>query len=225
MKISFIIPSLNEEKAIGKVIDEIKSLNFKSSSYEILIIDGNSVDNTRQIAKSKGAKVIIEARKGYGRAYKTGFKEAKGDIIITGDADCTYPFKDSKKFIMLLNKNNLEFITTNRFFYMDKKAMSLSHKFGNFILTFVLRALFFLNIKDSQSGMWIFKKEILNDLNLTSDGMPLSEEIKIEAFSKVVSKEIPIIYRAREGDVKLNTLRDGALNLFFLFKKRFLLRK
>ena len=82
--------------------------------------------------------------------------------------------------------------------------------------------LFRMHIKDSQSGMWIFRREILHKIELTSDGMPLSEEIKIEAWWKdLKAKEVPIVYRMRKGVAKLQSWQDGMRNLKFLFKKRF----
>ena len=78
-----------------------------------------------------------------------------------------------------------------------------------------------MKIKDSQSGMWIFRREILRELELKSDGMPFSEEIKIEAWRRGFAfREIPIKYRKRMGEVKLNTWKDGLRNLLFIIKKR-----
>ena len=220
--ISIVMPALNEELSIGKTIDEIPVIELQKRNYnvEILVIDGYSRDKTVEIAKSKGAKVILSKR-GYGRQYKIGFKQAKGDIIVTGDSDLTYPFRDVPKFIECLETNNLDFITTNRFAKLKKGSMTISHRFGNMILTIVTNILFGVNIRDSQSGMWIFKREILNKLRLRSNGMPLSQEIKIDAFRKVKSKELPIVYRDRVGEVKLNTIKDGFRNMSHLFLKLF----
>lgn len=185
------------------------------------MIDGDSTDNTKSIAEKLGAKVITEKRKGYGRAYKTGFKHAIGDIIITADGDYTYPMTIIPELIETLQKKNLDFITTNRFKYRDKNSIRHLHKIGNWILTLTTRALFSIDIKDSQSGMWIFKKKILKDLTLTSDGMPFSEEIKIEAYKEDFKcKEIPIKYRTRIGEVKLESYKDGFKNLKFLITKK-----
>jgi glycosyltransferase involved in cell wall biosynthesis len=223
-KISFVLPALNEENAIGLVLDEInqvrKELELKGHSSEVIIVDGKSNDNTVEIAKSKGAKVIL-SEKGYGQQYNLGFEHATGEIIVTGDTDLTYPLEDVSYLINFLVGKNLDFITTNRFAYMDKNAMSLTHKIGNLILTGCTMGLFFINIKDSQSGMWIFKRGILRRFNLKSKGMPFSQEIKIEAFKKCKAKELPIRYRERIGEVKLNTFKDGFGNLFHLVKKRF----
>ncbi len=223
MKLSIIIPTINEEKAIGQVIKEIPLKTLEKNNYktEILIIDGASTDNTKAIAEKLGATVITEKRKGYGRAYKTGFKKAKGDIIITADGDYTYAMNTIPKLIETLKKENLDFITTNRFEYMTKKSMTTLHKIGNHILTIATQLLFNAKLKDSQSGMWVFRKKILNKLTLTSDGMPFSEEIKIEAHRKGLKcKEIPINYRTRIGKVKLNSYKDGIKNLKFLITKK-----
>jgi len=219
MKISVIIPTLNEEESIGLVLDKIP--RDPRYEWEIIIVDGDSKDRTRDIAREKGAKVIVEKRKGYGRAYKTGFDAATGDIIVTMDGDDTYPAEKVVELVEHLLTNNLDFVSCERFSLMKKGAMSLTHKVGNKILTWTTRLLFGVKIKDSQSGMWVFRREILKDLNLTSDGMPFSEEIKIEAWRKFKCEEVPIEYRERKGEVKLNTWKDGFRNLIFLFKKKF----
>jgi glycosyltransferase involved in cell wall biosynthesis len=177
------------------------------------------------MAKERGAKVILEKRRGYGRAYKTGMSQLTGDIIITGDGDATYPFDRIHEYVQLLIDENLDFITTNRFAELKKGSMTLTHRFGNITLATVLRVLFFMNIRDSQSGMWIFKKEALDKiqpLENFNDGMPFSEEIKIEMFTAkgVKAREIPSTLSAREGEIKLESFKDGWKNLKFLFKKR-----
>lgn len=221
------MPTLNEEKGVGKTIDSIKKDIFKKKNWEleIAIIDGLSKDKTQEIAKKRGAKIILEKRRGYGRAYKTGMSKATGDIIVTGDADATYPFNRIHKYIQQLLDEDLDFITTDRFAELKHGSMSVKHAFGNVVLASALRILFFINIRDSQSGMWIFKKEALEKIQPLedfNDGMPFSEEIKIEMFTAkhVKAKEIPSTLSSREGEVKLESFKDGYRNLKFLFKKR-----
>lgn len=225
--ISIVIPTLNEEKGIGKTIDSINREYFKKNKWdlEIIIVDGNSIDKTREIAKDHGAKVILEKRKGYGRAYKTGLSQAKGDIIVTGDADATYPFDKIHEYIQLLINQNLDFITTDRFSHIKPGSMSIGHRFGNLVLASTLRILYWINIKDSQSGMWIFKKNALDKIQPIEDfkdGMAFSEEIKIEMFTskKLKCREISSMLYVREGKAKLESFSDGWKNLKFLFKKR-----
>ena len=227
MKISIVMPALNEEEGIGKTIDDINVDYFKKKGWkhEIIVVDGGSKDRTREIARKKGAVVIIEKRKGYGRAYKTGLTKATGDIIVTGDADATYPFDQIHKYVQLLLDENLDFITTNRFAKIHHGSMTVKHRFGNLVLALTLKILFLTNIKDSQSGMWIFKKKALNEiqpLENFNDGMPFSEEIKIEMFKnkKLKTKEIPSMLHPRAGKVKIESFTDGWKNLKYLFKKR-----
>ena len=216
--ITVIIPTLNEEKAIGKVLDAIP----KMENLEVMIVDGLSTDRTVEIAQERGARVVLEKRKGYGRAYKTGFREARGEIIVTLDGDLTYPAEKIPELVEYLKKNELDFITCDRLSRLDKRAMSRKHRLGNWILKVATNILFGLHLKDSQSGMWVFRKSTLSRFELESDGMPLSEEIKIKAFKHpdIRAEEVPIDYRIREGEVKLNSWRDGWNNLKFLFHLR-----
>lgn len=218
---------MNEERGIGKTIDSINKTYFAKQKWEleIIIIDGNSKDRTRDIAVGKGAQVILEERRGYGRAYKIGLAKATGDVIVTGDADATYPFDAIHEYIQLLIDESLDFLTTDRFAALKHGSMSLKHRFGNLALAWTLRVLFLVNIRDSQSGMWIFKRDALSKiqpLEAFNDGMPFSEEIKIEMFTNkhLKTREIPSTLSAREGQVKLESFKDGIKNLRFLFKKR-----
>ena len=125
---------------------------------------------------------------------------------------------------MLLDED-LDFITTDRFAKLHHGSMSVKHYFGNTILNWTMRILFFMSVHDSQSGMWIFKKNALDKIQPIeefNDGMPFSEEIKIEMFTnkKVKAKEIPSQLRARAGEVKIESFSDGIKNFKFLFLKR-----
>jgi hypothetical protein len=223
-RISIVIPALNEEKAIESVIRAIPKYELEMMGYDVqvLVVDNGSSDKTGELAGKAGAEVIFEPNRGYGRAYKAGFAHAKGNIITTADADLTYPVEDIPKLVELLKNENLDFITTNRFTNMDIDAMRIRNRLGNSILNLVMRVLFGLTIRDSQSGMWLFRREILPQLVLKSDGMAFSEELKIEAcyFNKCKWQEVGIRYRKRVGEVKLSSWRDGTRNLVYLVKKR-----
>jgi dolichol-phosphate hexosyltransferase len=227
VKVSVILPTINEEEGIGPTIDAINKNAFQNNDWEleIIIVDGNSKDKTQEIARKKGAKVIVESRKGYGRAYKTGMPQATGDIIVTGDADATYPFDHIHKYIKRLLDEDLDFITTDRFAKLHHGSMSVKHYFGNTVLNWTMRILFLIRVHDSQSGMWIFRKDALDNvqpIEQFNDGMPFSEEIKIEMFTnnKVRTKEIASLLRARAGQVKIESFSDGIKNFKFLFLKR-----
>jgi glycosyltransferase involved in cell wall biosynthesis len=220
-KLSVVIPTMNEERSVGMVIDEVKSAIGSSRPLEILVVDTDSKDRTREIAAEKGAVVIDEPRRGYGRAYKTGFEKATGEFVATLDADMTYPASEIPKLLETLESKGLDFISTNRFARMEKGAMSSKHRFGNWVLSATTRLLFRVKLKDSQSGMWVFRKDVLDKLDVNSEGMSFSEELKIEAFRKAKAAELPISYGVRMGEAKISSWGDGFGNLKYLFKKRF----
>jgi glycosyltransferase involved in cell wall biosynthesis len=220
-----VIPALNEAEGIGPTLDSLPEEELEDLGYNLekVVVDGESTDGTRDIARDHGARVVVEPRPGYGRAYKTGFQAAEGEVLVTGDADTTYPLETTHELLQRLEDGDLDFITTNRFADLQEGAMRPKHRLGNWVLSATARLLFFISVRDSQSGMWVFRSAILDDLELTADGMPYSEEIKIEAFRHpdVEAVEVPIQYRPRVGEVKISSTQDGFRNLVFLFQKRF----
>ena len=221
MRLTVLMPALNEEMSIGSTIDHIPFEKLRKMGIEtdVLIIDGGSTDRTVDIAIIKGAKVM-NSIKGYGIQYRAGFEKAQGDIIVTADSDCSYPMEDIPDLVDALIKENLDFITANRFGKLEKNSMSWLNLIGNRALTWVTNILFLLNLKDSQSGMWVIKKDSLKKITLKSNGMPLSQEIKIEAFKKLNAKEIESRYGKRVGQRKLRIFGDGWDNLTSLIRKR-----
>jgi glycosyltransferase involved in cell wall biosynthesis len=223
VSVTVLLPTRNEEEAIAMTIDSIPRGWCKN--LEIMIVDGNSSDATRKIALDKGIRVHLEDRRGYGRAYRTGFDVASNDIIVTLDADCTYPAELIPKLVERLLQDNLDFISCDRLTLAEEGSMSGIHGFGNWMLSFTARVLFGYGFKDSQSGMWVFRKSIFEDEKMrpTNDGMPLSEEIKILArkhLGKKKAVEISVPYRPRVGEAEIHTWGDGWKNLKFLFLKR-----
>jgi len=221
-KVTVVIPCLNEEAGIREVLERIPDF-----VDEVIVVDNNSTDATATIADRFGATVIREAVRGYGRAYKTGLLHAQGDIIVTLDGDHSYPVDALSYLLEALIKSNAGFVSASRFPIQNPESMSTTSLVGNVVLSAVMSVLFFRWVRDSQSGMWIFFKEALQKMDLKSDGMAFSEEIKIEALinSEIGFWEIPINYSNRRGEKKLMPWRDGWANLLFLFKKRFSRRK
>lgn len=228
MKISVVIPALNEAKGIGDVIKEVTATNIHELGHEleVLVVDNGSHDGTAEVARANGARVIIQPIRGYGNAYKAGFANATGDVIVTGDADMTYPFSDMAQLVDYLVDNNLDFVTTDRMATLDRAAMTRMHIFGNKLFSAATKVLFRLPFNDSQSGMWVFKRSIWPLLDVVAGGMPFSQELKIEAFAKGFRcAEVAITYRPRAGEPKLSTINDGVGNALQLVKKRISLRK
>jgi len=217
-----IIPCLNEEQGIEQVLRRMPGF-----VDEVIVVDNGSTDRTSEVAARFGAKVIREEVRGYGRAYKRGFARATGDIIVTLDGDHSYPPDAISYLLEAFRHLEVDFLNASRFPVRDPKAMSLKHKLGNLALSLVMSLLYLTWVRDSQSGMWVLRREILPELELTSDGMAFSEEIKIEAIRhpKVRFTEISIQYSSRLGEIKLNPWKDGFYNLWFLVRKRFRRRR
>ncbi|MCI4352242.1 MAG: glycosyltransferase family 2 protein [Thermoplasmata archaeon] len=234
-----MIPTLNESSSIGHVLEAFHTSADSANQrfffrnpidWEVIVVDGPSTDGTAETARREGAQVISELRRGYGRAYRTGFAAATGEIIATADGDASYPVEEIPWFVLDLLEHRLDFLTCDRLSYLDAKAMTTEHRIGNWVLNFGLRAFFHSAlqgaparvVRDSQSGMWIFRREILDRLHLTQDGMAFSEELKIEVLLRGLRfEEIPIHYSERWGAPKLSSWRDGARNMLYLVQKRF----
>lgn len=222
LKVTVIIPCLNEEQGVERVLNRMPAF-----VDQVVVVDNGSTDRTADIARSLGATVIAEEVRGYGRSYKKGFAHATGDVIVTLDGDHSYPVDAISYLLEAFLHLEVDFLNASRFPVQNPKAMSFKHAVGNLLLSLATSVLFLHWVRDSQSGMWVFRRSILEDMVLESDGMAFSEEIKVEAIRnpRIRFREISIQYSSRLGELKLNPWRDGVQNLLFLVKKRFTRRR
>jgi len=194
---------------------------------EVIVVDNNSSDGTGEAARLGGARVVFERRPGYGRAYKSGLSQATGDIICTLDGDATYPANAIPYLIDILTEEDLDFISAWRVAADWQESFDYFLRYvGNRVFNLTIMLLYWLRLRDSQSGMWCFKRQVLEHVNVTSDGMPFSEELKLEVFEKrntLKAREVPIHfhYVKRRGESKLSLWKDGIKNFWFLFARRF----
>jgi glycosyltransferase involved in cell wall biosynthesis len=159
--LSVVIPAYNEEEGIAAVLQQIPKAELNTLGYEVevIVVNNNCTDRTEEIARAHGATVIFESKPGYGNAYKAGFANATGDIIVTGDADSTYPMDYIPKLLKILETDNIDFLNTNRLKTLHGESMTLWHVFGNWVLTTISKFLYWgVPFGDSQSGMWVFKR-------------------------------------------------------------------
>jgi glycosyltransferase involved in cell wall biosynthesis len=204
---------MNECKAVGKVLTSIKSV-MDGYDYRILVVDAHSTDGTDEIAGDMGAEVIYQRGKGYGNALKTGFfharKRLNAQVIVMMDADLTYDPKDIPRLVAPILDDEADFVLGNRFAGMHKGAMPFVNSIGNRVLSLVAKLAVGLDVFDTQSGMRAFKSELLDTMNLVAVGMPFAMEMLAEARSADARIcELPISYRARVGETKLNPVKDG----------------
>ena len=217
LSVGVVIPCYNEETGVQEVIRRMPA-----AVDEVVVVDNNSTDRTAAVATALGARVVPERTPGYGAAYKAGLRAVRSDVVVTLDGDGTYPPEEIPRLVDLLVERGLDFLSTSRFPLADPKAMGFTNRCGNAVLTAACALLFLRPLRDSQSGMWVFRRAVLERLRLTSDGMPFSEEIKLEALLRGLRfGEEHIPYGVRAGEVKLQRWRDGWSNLVFLVRKRF----
>ncbi len=232
-EISVVLPTLGVEPALIHTIDEILDAlpPSKKDILEIVVVYTPRSDDTSDTKKllqeyPKNVRVVVEKKRGYGVAYITGFHAARGPIIITLDADLTYPADVILKLSELLEERNLDFINTNRLVNFEIGAFHWSHGFGNRFLTILMNILFYARFQDSQSGMWIFKKSILDRLDLDGHHWEFSAEIKIEASRRNLRcAEIPIEYRRRTHGASTNSVVEGLRIAIFMVMKKLRLSK
>ncbi len=217
LTVSLIIPCFNEALGLPHVFAKVPAI-----VDEVLVVDNNSTDDTVALALAWGARVVPAPTQGYGAAYKAGFAACNADIIVTLDGDGTYPVEEIERLVRILLEQELDFVSACRFPLQNPENMDRLSRIGNWGLTLATKILFGNGLRDSQSGMWIFRRSALGRLRIESDGMPLSEEIKIEALKKKLEfREIHIPYYKRFGEKKIRKFRDGFHNLWFLVYMRF----
>lgn len=209
---SIIVPTLNEEKTIDKVLSELPH----GPGIETIVVDGLSTDNTVSIAKKHGATVVLCAQPGKGVAMVYGTKAAHGSIIAYIDGDDTYDPNPLKEFVELVQTNQYDMIVGKRI--LEPGSMSLVHRIGNRILSSIASVLY-EPVSDLLSGMRVMRKDDLFRLNLSSRGFGIETEMFVKASKKKLKiKEIPVQYHHRMGNSKLSGLKDG-LRVFLILIK------
>ena len=217
--VSIIIPCMNEEKTIGVCIKKaLLALEKENWDGEIIISD-NSTDNSRNISRKLGAKIVTPNNKGYGNAFLEGFWHAKGKYILLADADDTYDLTEIPKFLKPLMANDADFVMGTRMKgHIKKGSMPWLHRYiGNPILTGILNELFKTDLSDSHCGMRSITREAYDKLELKSEGMEFASEMIIEAARKKLRiTEVPITYYPRLTPSKLHSWGDGWRHLRFM---------
>lgn len=223
-KICVILPALNEELTLGKLIDEIpyQSLNDAGYRVEVVVVNNNSTDGTRQVALDKGVTVIDEPRRGKGRAVRTALASVKADFIFMLDSDYTYPPAYIPAMLKVLEQGHPVVIGSRLRGRREKGAMKRLNYCGNCLLSLMASILYQKRISDLCTGCWGFKGEIITELKLATEGFQLEAEL----FTQLAKKghriaEIPIHYRRRDAETKLNRIRDGIKIGAMLISHRF----
>jgi len=218
-EISVVVPCLNEEDAVGTVVDQAwQGIRDSGRRGEVIVVDNASTDRSAEVAAEHGAIVVREERPGYGSAYLAGLAVARGDYVVMGDADATYPMRELAPFVERLASGN-DLVVGSRFEgTIHGEAMPwLNRHVGNPILTGLLNILFGVKISDAHCGMRAVRRDALEALDLHSTGMEFASEMVFKAFRrKLRVSEIPIDYYPRVGESKLNRFGDAWRHVRFM---------
>ena len=217
--ISVVMPSFNEEKAVGPMVESIRK-NSGAFETEILLVDGGK-DRTPEVAESLGARVLRKPPRGHGDALKTCLLEAQNDIIITSDCDNTYPMEYIPDLVRLVEEEGYDLISCCRMHKGLGKEMPLTNKFGNWLFAFLVRLLYGIETHDVTTGMFCMKKSAVRVLELKNNYSLPCEIIVRAKMTGLKYKEINIPYRFRLGEVTLNKWRSGKAYLRCIFNYRF----
>ena len=220
--LSVVMPTYNEEGAVGVVIEDIRKY-AKDFTTEIIIVDSSS-DRTPEIARAMGAQVIQKPPAGHGDALRTGLSAARNDVIITADCDNTYPMEYIPVLVETLQRERCDLISCNRLTKNLGRAMPLANKLANKGFAFLVRALYGIQVTDVTTGMFCLTRKLMQSITLeTFVTVPIELIIKANRAG-FRHREIDIPYRIRIGEVTLQKWRCGKAALKCIFNYRFNLK-
>jgi len=223
-QVAFVIPTYNEARSIGLVIDRIPVSDLQAEGFEscIYVVDGRSVDDTIDIATKKGAQIIVEKRKGKGVALQTAFKSISADYVIVSDGDDTYPLDVAPEIVSLLQTYDV--VTGSRLRgSIEPGAMTKLNIVGNTLLTMLGQLLFEARVSDLCTGLWGYQGDAMRRLELSAQGFEIEADMFAECILKELTvAELPINYYKRIDQAKLSSIKDGLKIGLFLFQKRFI---
>jgi len=218
-KISAVIPAKNEGEGIKKVIRSLRKY-----CSEIILIDGHSRDNTKDIALNEGAKFFLDNRKGRGEAVRLGIEKAEGEIIVIVDADGSPNYKDIPKLVNLISQKKADMVICSRrtggSFDFAINADGILRTAGSDLLTYLVNKKFNTNFSDILYSFRAFKKSSVKDLMLTANEFDLEQEMIVKAIKKDrIIVEIPSREYARAwGKSKLRTIAGIKLLLSLILQ-------
>ena len=207
--VSVVIPTLNEAGTIREILTTI----HKEVAYpkEIIVVDGNSTDGTKEIVKDTNfCRLIVESRRGYGLALRTGMNHAKGNVVVMVDGDGTYEVRHINMLLNKLVEKDADLCMATRM-YDPKKAMGFMNFVGNKVITFCFDLLYGKFLSDTQSGFRAISSEAIGRVDFHEDDMSFATEMLVKfAMEDFKMVEVPSTYKSRKyGRTKLRKFKSG----------------
>jgi glycosyltransferase involved in cell wall biosynthesis len=207
--VSVVIPTLNEA---GNILEAVSTIHSDLSyPKEIIVVDGNSTDGTKELVQDLGyCRLIVEPRRGYGLALMTGMKNAKGNIIVMVDGDGTYEVRHIQRMISKMIEKNADMVLATRM-YDPNKAMGLMNFIGNKVITTFYDFFFSQFLSDTQSGFRAISHDAIDNVELKALDMAYATEMLIQFAKEGYSMiEVPTTYKTRKyGRPKLRRFKSG----------------
>jgi len=216
-KIAVLIPCLNEEQTIAKVIQDFRKELPEAAVY---VYDNNSSDRTALIAGAAGARVVREKRRGKGFVVASMFEKVDADLYVLVDGDDTYPADRVHELLRPIVDERADMVVGNRLEEFGKRSFRPFHVFGNKLVVSLVNLIFKCKLTDVMSGYRAFNSDFVRKVPIVSRGFEVETEMTLQALHyDFVIAEVPVPYRKRpEGSSsKLKTFSDGIKTLLTVF--------
>lgn len=226
MDLTFVFPCLNEAEALGDCIAEVAaSLEGSDISWEIVVADNGSTDDSVSIAESAGARVVPVPERGYGAAIRGGIAAADGDYVVFADADGSYRLADTRALYELCRREDADMAVASRMTgSIEPGAMPFLHRYlGTPVLTAIIDLLFRGRLSDCNSGFRCLRRAAFSQWGIRATGMEFASELLIAALkhrSRIVEMPSGLRKDRRSRRPHLRTWRDGMRHLLFILSER-----
>ncbi len=225
MKLSVIIPVFNEVKTIQEILRRVEATGLVD---EILVVDDGSSDGSREVLADLNGKGIVRViyhdhNQGKGRAVRTGFENASGDVMLIQDADLEYDPREYPGLLKPLHENIADVVYGSRFLGAGRRPVLFWNMVANKILTLVTNILYNNILTDMETGYKVFRREIVADMPLHARGFEFEPEFTAKILKrKVRIYEVPITFNPRDySEGKKIKMKDAFVAMWTLFKYRF----
>lgn len=221
--VSVVIPVFNEEQTIGNIITRTKStLEQMAVSYEVLVVDDGSADRSADISQAREAHVLREPHQGKGYALRSGFKQARGELIVTIDSDGSHQPEEIPLVLQYIMEDKADLVIGTRFYNseVNKTKIPKVNRLGNRIFNNLIWYLTGRNFSDSQSGFRAIRSSLIKKMKLSSRGYEVESEMLVKALKMSARvAETPISFNQRTiGTSQLDPIKDGTKILYAIMQ-------